>query len=124
MGDLTASKAALARQPIRANLDVGSGGAIIDDNGRLICTMNLKDLTLSEAWAYAQLMIFAAKNASMIAQARVAELEGVLTLAANRLHRCSVDHDTGTLRFIETGEWADEARATLAAKETGNENHI
>ena len=42
-----------------------------------------------------------------------------LELAANRLHRCAVDYDTGTLRFYETCEWTDEACAALAAiKET------
>ena len=38
-----------------------------------------------------------------------------LELAANRLHRCAVDYDTGTLRFYETCEWTDEACAALAA---------
>ena len=48
------------------------------------------------------------------AEARVAVLEGALTLAANRLHWASVQFDTGTTNFITVGEWADEARATLA----------
>ncbi len=46
-------------------------------------------------------------------RARVERLTGALTIAANRLHRCSVDYDTGTREFIEVGEWADEARAAL-----------
>lgn len=74
--NVEALEAVLARQPIRANLDVGIGGTILDDNGKLICTMNLKDLTLSEAWAYSQLMIFAAKNISaLIPQAEKGEQE-------------------------------------------------
>lgn len=43
----------------------------------------------------------------------VVRMREALELAANRLHRCSVDYDTGTYEFIETGEWADEARAAL-----------
>ena len=46
-------------------------------------------------------------------RAQVERLTGALTIAANRLHRCSVDYDTGTREFIEVGEWADEARAAL-----------
>jgi hypothetical protein len=53
------------------------------------------------------------------AEARVAVLEGALTLAANRLHWASVQFDTGTTNFITVGEWADEARATLAEIEGG-----
>jgi hypothetical protein len=41
-----------------------------------------------------------------------ARLREALVLASNRLQRCAVDYDTGTLRFIETCEWADEARET------------
>ena len=41
-----------------------------------------------------------------------------LTLAANRLHRCSVEFPTGSVQFIEYGEWAQEARQAL---ETTNE---
>jgi hypothetical protein len=46
-------------------------------------------------------------------RAQVERLTGALTIAANRLHRCSVDYDTGTREFIEVGEWADEARAAI-----------
>lgn len=46
-------------------------------------------------------------------RAQVERLTGALTIAANRLHRCSVDYDTGTREFIEVGGWADEARAAL-----------
>ena len=45
----------------------------------------------------------------------VQALVEALELAANRLHRCAVDYDTGTLRFYETCEWTDEACAALAA---------
>ncbi len=48
-------------------------------------------------------------------RAQVERLTGALTIAANRLHRCSVDYDTGTREFIEVGEWADEARAAIRA---------
>jgi hypothetical protein len=37
-----------------------------------------------------------------------------LELAANRLHRCAADHTPGSRKFIETAEWAEEARAALA----------
>lgn len=43
-----------------------------------------------------------------------ARLRAALELAADRLLRCAVEYDAGTLRFIETGEWANEARALLA----------
>ena len=46
-------------------------------------------------------------------RASEARLREALALASNRLHRCSVDYDTGTHEFIETGEWAAEARAAL-----------
>ena len=36
-----------------------------------------------------------------------------LTLAANRLHRCCVEFETGSKQFIEYSEWAQEARAAL-----------
>lgn len=45
----------------------------------------------------------------------IARLVEALALAANRLQRCAVDYDTGTHEFIETSEWAQEARAVLAA---------
>ncbi len=47
------------------------------------------------------------------AEAKLARMREALELAANRLHRCSVDYDTGTREFIEVGEWAAEARAAL-----------
>lgn len=46
-------------------------------------------------------------------RASEARMREALALASNRLHRCSVDYDTGTHEFIETGEWAAEARAAL-----------
>ena len=45
----------------------------------------------------------------------IARLVEALTLAANRLHSCAVDYETGSREFIVTSEWADEARAALAA---------
>ena len=50
-------------------------------------------------------------------RAQVERLTGALTIAANRLHRCSVDYDTGTREFIEVGEWADEARAAIRTRD-------
>ena len=48
---------------------------------------------------------------------RIKALEDALTLAANRLHRVALDFDTGSRRSIEALEWADEARAALAASQ-------
>ena len=48
-------------------------------------------------------------------KSRIAALEAALKLAANRLHRCSVDYDAGTRQFIEVGEWAEEARQALGS---------
>lgn len=36
-----------------------------------------------------------------------------LKLAANRLHRCAIDHPMGSREQIERSEWAQEARAAL-----------
>lgn len=49
----------------------------------------------------------------------IAQLVEALALAANRLQRCAVDYDTGSHEFIETSEWAQEARAALAAAKGG-----
>lgn len=51
----------------------------------------------------------------------VARLTEALTLAANRLHRRAVDFDTGSRAFIETSEWAEEARAALTQKDRTDE---
>lgn len=48
------------------------------------------------------------------AEAKVAKLVEALTLAANRLSRRAVEYVPGSRLFIETGEWADEARAIIA----------
>lgn len=48
---------------------------------------------------------------------RIKALEDALTLAANRLHRLALDFDTGSRRFFEVVEWADSARAALAASQ-------
>jgi hypothetical protein len=45
--------------------------------------------------------------------AEVERLREALTLAANRLARCSVEFDTGTRQFIEYGDWAEETRQAL-----------
>lgn len=45
--------------------------------------------------------------------AQIAALVEALALAANRLQRCAVDYDTGSREFIETSEWAKEARAAV-----------
>ena len=50
-------------------------------------------------------------------RASEARMREALALASNRLHRCSVDYDTGTYEFIETGEWAAEARAALQGEQ-------
>ena len=43
------------------------------------------------------------------------ELIEALTLAANRLRRLAIESPTGSRDFVERCEWADEARAALAA---------
>ncbi len=43
-------------------------------------------------------------------------LRVALILAGSRLHRCSIEFDTGTRQFIEYGEWTAEARAALEPK--------
>lgn len=53
------------------------------------------------------------RHALEAAEAKVARLEEALTLAANRLQRRAVDYVPGGRLFIETSEWAQEARAAL-----------
>ena len=55
-------------------------------------------------------------------RAEVERLRQALTVAANRLLRCSVDYDTGSHSFIETGEWADEAHAALSPETDGGQD--
>jgi len=50
-------------------------------------------------------------------RAKLARVMEALSLAANRLLRCSVDYDAGTKKFIEVAEWAKEARAELTTLE-------
>ena len=52
---------------------------------------------------------------------QVEAMRGALTLAANRLHRRAIDFVPGTATFIETCEWADEARAALTTENQTNE---
>ena len=52
-----------------------------------------------------------------LALPEVAALVEALNLAANRLNRRAVDYIPGGRLFIETSEWAAEARAALAALE-------
>lgn len=59
---MTELEQVLARQPINTSLEPSGAGTIVDGNGRVVCTLNLKALTLSEAWAYAMLFMAAAKN--------------------------------------------------------------
>ena len=66
-----------------------------------------------EKWSEYEARAEAAEAELVTLRAQVERLTGALTIAANRLHRCSVDYDTGTREFIEVGEWADEARAAL-----------
>ena len=61
-----------------------------------------------------------AYEAQLAAEAKVARLEGALTLAANRLQRRAVDYVPGSRLFIETSEWAQEARAALTEGDTTN----
>ena len=61
--------------------------------------------------AQAEIMDLRAEVATL--RASEARLREALAVASNRLHRCSVDYDTGTHEFIETGEWAAEARAAI-----------
>lgn len=53
-------------------------------------------------------------------KAEVERLREALTLAANRLRSCAIDYDSGSRKFIETGEWADEASAALRAEQKGD----
>ena len=46
-------------------------------------------------------------------RAKTAKLVEALTLAANRLSRRAVDYIPGDRLFIETSEWADEARSAI-----------
>ncbi len=64
---------AVGRAPIDADLILGAGGTIYDRHGRVICTVNIKDLTLPEAWAYANLFHFAATNCDAILRALEAD---------------------------------------------------
>ena len=68
------------------------------------------DRVIMEADALAAIAKLAERDAL---RAKVARLEGALTLAANRLQRRAVDYLPGSRLFIETSEWADEARAAL-----------
>ncbi len=40
-------------------MSLGPGGKIVADDGRVVCTMNLKDWTLPEAFAFASAFIAA-----------------------------------------------------------------
>lgn len=48
---------------ISTNLKMGAGGTILDELGRVVCTMNLKKtgLSVAEAYAYAQIFITSVK---------------------------------------------------------------
>ncbi|MCA3795533.1 MAG: hypothetical protein IOC66_25015 [Burkholderia sp.] len=69
MVDLAKLREAVGRQPIDAELTLGAGGTIYDLQGRVICTVNIKDLPLPESWAYANLFHFAATNFTAILRA-------------------------------------------------------
>lgn len=60
---------AVGKTAIDTDLTLGAGGTIYDGQGRVICTVNIKDLTLPEAWAYANLFHFAATNCDAILRA-------------------------------------------------------
>ena len=45
---------------IRTSLQFWTGGDIVDDHGTVICTMNVKELTIDQAHAYGRLLINAA----------------------------------------------------------------
>ena len=59
----------LARQPIQGPLEIAAGGKMVDGNGREICTINLKALTLSEAWAFASLFRAAVSHCDAVVAA-------------------------------------------------------
>lgn len=59
----------LAAQPI-LDMEIGAGGKVVDINGRLVCTFNLKDLTLSEAFTLAKLLIVAAEAVTITGEAK------------------------------------------------------
>ena len=51
------------------------------------------------------------------ARASAQAMAEALKLAENRLHRRAVDFDTGSHEFIETSEWAADARNAITALE-------
>lgn len=69
MGDVRKLIEAVGNVPLDCDLMLGAGGTIYDRQGRVICTVNIKDLTLPEAWAYANLFYFAATNFDAILRA-------------------------------------------------------
>lgn len=51
---------------------IDKGGTLVDNNGRVICTMNLDEdngLTLSEAFLYAELFIQACAHPEVVVKA-------------------------------------------------------
>lgn len=48
--------------PVLQYLKHGAGGTLVNNNGDVVCTFNMKDLSLSEAFAYADLFINAVKG--------------------------------------------------------------
>ncbi len=69
MGDVRKLIEAVGSAAIDCDLIIGAGGTIYDRHGRVICTVNIKDLTLPEAWAYANIFHFAATNFDAILRA-------------------------------------------------------
>lgn len=48
--------------PVLQHLKHGAGGTLVNNDGIVVCTFNLKDLSLREAFAYADLFIDAVKG--------------------------------------------------------------
>ena len=84
----------------------------VDGTGEAIANANL---IAAAPTITAELIRLRAEVATL--RASEARMREALALASNRLHRCSVDYDTGTYEFIETGEWAAEARAALQGEQ-------
>ena len=68
MGKKTEDASDYMRRVAFPAMELGAAGAIVDTDGRLIATMNLKDLTLTEAFAFASAFIAAGEALDLIAR--------------------------------------------------------
>jgi len=62
---MTTLRDVLERQPLK-HLRYGSAGTLTDYDGRIICTFNLKDVSLQEAFTYAELFKAAVEVADVV----------------------------------------------------------